>query len=79
MGSFFLKPLLTIDSIQERKRLAVEAKNSGDASATKEDNREERVINLRALNMEDLRQAKSQVWKNVSIVYAMGEVLYMMA
>ncbi|KAA3459898.1 spastin [Gossypium australe] len=46
---------------QERKRREEASKNSEDASDTKEENEEERVIALRPLNMEDMRQAKNQV------------------
>ncbi|KAK8337904.1 hypothetical protein V6Z11_A09G219100 [Gossypium hirsutum] len=44
----------------ERKKKEAEGQNSDDPS-TKNDNVEERVITLRPLNMEDLRQAKNQV------------------
>ncbi|KAG8476329.1 hypothetical protein CXB51_033289 [Gossypium anomalum] len=46
---------------QERKRQEEASKNSEDASDTKDENEEERVIALRPLNMEDMRQAKNQV------------------
>ncbi|TYH98133.1 hypothetical protein ES332_A12G288300v1 [Gossypium tomentosum] len=46
---------------QERKRREEASKNSEDASDTKDENEEERVIALRPLNMEDMRQAKNQV------------------
>ncbi|TYJ07033.1 hypothetical protein E1A91_A12G276000v1 [Gossypium mustelinum] len=46
---------------QERKRREEASKNSEDASDTKDENMEERVIALRPLNMEDMRQAKNQV------------------
>ncbi|XP_010251600.1 PREDICTED: uncharacterized protein LOC104593453 isoform X2 [Nelumbo nucifera] len=44
----------------ERKHKA-EGQNSEEASDTKEEGKEERVITLRPLNMEDMRQAKNQV------------------
>lgn len=46
--------------LQEIKQKAEEGKSSEDASSTKED-KEEKVIALRPLNMEDMRQAKNQV------------------
>ncbi|XP_021592203.1 uncharacterized protein LOC110599899 isoform X2 [Manihot esculenta] len=45
---------------KEIKQKAEEGKSSEDASSTKED-KEEKVIALRPLNMEDMRQAKNQV------------------
>ncbi|XP_044505375.1 putative cell division cycle ATPase [Mangifera indica] len=49
----------------ERKKREAAGKSSEDASDSKEggkeENKEERVIELRTLNMEDLRQAKNQV------------------
>ncbi|XWS61256.1 hypothetical protein CRYUN_Cryun07bG0110500 [Craigia yunnanensis] len=45
----------------EKKRREDAGKSSEDASETKEENKEERVITLRPLNMEDMRQAKNQV------------------
>lgn len=49
--------------LQEKKRTDSEGKSSEDASDAKEENREEIVINLRSLNMEDMKQAKNQVNK----------------
>lgn len=45
----------------EKKKKAAEEHKSGDASCTKEDGKEKRVITLRPLNMEDFRLAKNQV------------------
>ncbi|XP_068664820.1 uncharacterized protein [Aristolochia californica] len=45
---------------QERKRRAAEAQNKGEEDA-KEEEKGERVITLRPLNMEDMRLAKNQV------------------
>ncbi|KAJ0100578.1 hypothetical protein Patl1_20259 [Pistacia atlantica] len=45
----------------ERKKREAAGKSSEDASDSKEESKEERVIELRPLNMEDLRQAKNQV------------------
>uniref|UniRef100_A0A5B6Z5B9 AAA+ ATPase domain-containing protein n=1 Tax=Davidia involucrata TaxID=16924 RepID=A0A5B6Z5B9_DAVIN len=45
----------------ERKRRAEEGQSSEDASDTKEEGKEEGVIALRPLDMEDMRQAKNQV------------------
>ncbi|XVF53495.1 hypothetical protein PTKIN_Ptkin05aG0103700 [Pterospermum kingtungense] len=45
----------------EKKKREEAGNSSEDASETKEENKEERVITLRPLNMEDLRQAKNQV------------------
>ncbi|XVF50913.1 hypothetical protein PTKIN_Ptkin04bG0141800 [Pterospermum kingtungense] len=45
----------------EKKRREEAGKSAEDASETKEEDKEERVISLRALNMEDMRQAKNQV------------------
>ncbi|XP_039056953.1 uncharacterized protein LOC120200110 [Hibiscus syriacus] len=46
---------------QEKKRREEAGKSTENVSETKEENKEERVINLRPLNMEDMRQAKNQV------------------
>ncbi|KAJ9139817.1 hypothetical protein P3X46_030515 [Hevea brasiliensis] len=46
---------------KEIKQKAEEGTSSDDASGTKEEDKEERVITLRPLNMEDMRQAKNQV------------------
>ncbi|KAG8652975.1 hypothetical protein MANES_06G154400v8 [Manihot esculenta] len=46
---------------KERKPNAEEDASSEEDSSTKEEDKEERVITLRALNMEDMRQAKNQV------------------
>ncbi|KAL0318061.1 UNVERIFIED_CONTAM: Spastin [Sesamum angustifolium] len=46
---------------KEKKQRDVEGESSKDASATKEETKEEKVISLRPLNMEDMRQAKNQV------------------
>ncbi|XP_048230423.1 putative cell division cycle ATPase [Ricinus communis] len=45
----------------EKKQRAAEAQKSGQTADTKEEGKEERVIALRALNMEDFRHAKNQV------------------
>ncbi|KAF8413256.1 hypothetical protein HHK36_001232 [Tetracentron sinense] len=45
----------------EKKQGAKEGQNLEDDSDTKEEGKEERVITLRPLNMEDMRQAKNQV------------------
>ncbi|XP_057994232.1 uncharacterized protein LOC110664122 isoform X2 [Hevea brasiliensis] len=45
----------------EKKQRAAEAQKSGQTADTKEDGKEERVITLRPLKMEDFRQAKNQV------------------
>ncbi|KAF2297882.1 hypothetical protein GH714_004705 [Hevea brasiliensis] len=45
----------------EKKQRAAEAQKLGQTAAAKEDNKEDRVITLRPLNMEDFRQAKNQV------------------
>ncbi|XP_017972891.1 PREDICTED: uncharacterized protein LOC18605670 isoform X1 [Theobroma cacao] len=45
----------------EKKKREEAGKSSEDASETKEEDKEERVITLRPLNLEDLRQAKNQV------------------
>lgn len=58
-----LKYLLKICP-QERKRRAEEGESSEEAPSTKEEkeeNKDEEVIALRPLSMEDLRQAKNQV------------------
>ncbi|KAL2227009.1 UNVERIFIED_CONTAM: Spastin [Sesamum indicum] len=46
---------------KEKKQRDVEGESSKDASATNEETKEEKVISLRPLNMEDMRQAKNQV------------------
>ncbi|XAR71678.1 Adenosinetriphosphatase [Bertholletia excelsa] len=45
----------------KKKQKAEEGQSTEDASDTKEEGKEERVITLRPLNMEDMRQAKNQV------------------
>ncbi|KAL2556156.1 P-loop containing nucleoside triphosphate hydrolase superfamily protein [Forsythia ovata] len=45
----------------EKKQKDQEGQSSQDDSASKEETKEERVITLRPLNMEDMRQAKNQV------------------
>ncbi|KAL1552801.1 hypothetical protein AAHA92_13558 [Salvia divinorum] len=44
-----------------KKQIEKEGESSEDASSTPDESKEEKVISLRALNMEDLRQAKNQV------------------
>ncbi|XP_047971842.1 uncharacterized protein LOC125214749 [Salvia hispanica] len=44
-----------------KKQTEKEGESSEDASSTSDESKEEKVISLRALNMEDLRQAKNQV------------------
>ncbi|PIN21674.1 AAA+-type ATPase [Handroanthus impetiginosus] len=46
---------------KEKKLRDEEGDSSGEASATTEETKEEKVISLRPLNMEDMRQAKNQV------------------
>ncbi|XP_008234897.2 PREDICTED: ATPase family AAA domain-containing protein 1-A-like [Prunus mume] len=45
----------------EKKKREAQGKSTEDASETKEEEKEDREITLRALNMEDMRQAKNQV------------------
>ncbi|XP_057473261.1 ribosome biogenesis ATPase RIX7-like isoform X2 [Actinidia eriantha] len=45
----------------KKKQKAEEGQSTDDASDPKEEGKEERVITLRPLNMEDMRQAKNQV------------------
>ncbi|XP_062120295.1 uncharacterized protein LOC133834637 [Humulus lupulus] len=45
----------------ERKKKSSEGSSSEDSSAAKEEDKEDKEIILRALNMEDMRQAKNQV------------------
>lgn len=45
----------------KEKKLKDDGKSSEDASASKEEAKEENLITLRPLNMEDIRQAKNQV------------------
>ncbi|KAK8587246.1 hypothetical protein V6N13_086240 [Hibiscus sabdariffa] len=45
----------------EKKKREEAGKSTEDVSETKDENKEERVITLRPLNMEDMRQAKNQV------------------
>lgn len=47
--------------LQEKKKKAEAGKSTEDASDSKEEEKEERVITLRSLTMEDMRQAKNQV------------------
>lgn len=63
---FYLTTFDTKQSImfflQEKKKTEAESKSSEDSSETlKEENKEEQVITLRSLLMEDMRQAKNQV------------------
>ncbi|CAA0830847.1 P-loop containing nucleoside triphosphate hydrolases superfamily protein [Striga hermonthica] len=46
---------------KEKKKRGEEGQGSEDASTAKEETKEEKVISLRPLNMEDMRQAKDQV------------------
>ncbi|GER49794.1 P-loop containing nucleoside triphosphatehydrolases superfamily protein [Striga asiatica] len=46
---------------KEKKKRDEEGKGSEDASSANEETKEEKVISLRPLNMEDMRQAKDQV------------------
>lgn len=48
-------------SLQEKKKRAAEEQNKEEGSDAKQDTKEERVITLRPLNMEDFREAKNQV------------------
>ena len=48
-------------SKQKKKQKAEEGQSTDGASDPKEEGKEERVIILRPLNMEDMRQAKNQV------------------
>lgn len=52
-------------TLQEKKRRAEEGQKSGDTSA--KENREERVITIRPLNMEDFKEAKNQVNSSLSL------------
>ncbi|KAF2312211.1 hypothetical protein GH714_028545 [Hevea brasiliensis] len=54
---------------KEIKQKAEEGTSSDDASGTKEEDKEERVIILRPLNMEDMRQAKNQSRSAVSAAH----------
>ncbi|PQP96242.1 putative cell division cycle ATPase [Prunus yedoensis var. nudiflora] len=45
----------------EKKKREAQGKSTEDASETKEEEKEDQEITLRALNMEDMRQAKNQV------------------
>lgn len=57
---------------QERKRRAEEGESSEEASNTKEEkeeNKDEEVIALRPLKMEDLRQAKNQVIESLFPIF----------
>ncbi|KAL0341012.1 UNVERIFIED_CONTAM: Spastin [Sesamum radiatum] len=47
--------------LKEKKQRDEEGQSSEDTSAPKEETKEEKVISLRALNMEDMKQAKNQV------------------
>ncbi|GFY83295.1 P-loop containing nucleoside triphosphate hydrolases superfamily protein [Actinidia rufa] len=47
--------------LKKKKQKAEEGQSTDDASDPKEEGKEERVITLRPLNMEDMRQAKNQV------------------
>lgn len=47
--------------LQEKKKREAQGKSTEDASETKEEEKEDQEITLRALNMEDMRQAKNQV------------------
>lgn len=51
---------------KEKKRRAAEGQNAA-AGEGAEESKEERVITLRALNMEDFKQAKSQVKNTKSL------------
>ncbi|PPD97089.1 hypothetical protein GOBAR_DD05877 [Gossypium barbadense] len=46
---------------QEKKRQEEAGKSTEDVTESKEEHKEERVVTLRPLNMEDMRQAKNQV------------------
>ena len=71
MFSFFLFKLVLHDnfpgfllpsiSLKEKKQKSEEGTSSEDAADTKEEGKEESVIILRPLNMDDMRQAKNQV------------------
>ncbi|KAH7538125.1 uncharacterized protein LOC107414667 [Ziziphus jujuba] len=59
-----VRELLQQESLKdkEKKKKEAESKSSEDSSETaKEENKEEQVITLRPLNMEDMKQAKNQV------------------
>ncbi|CAL9008780.1 unnamed protein product [Prunus brigantina] len=47
--------------LKEKKKREAQGKSTEDASETKEEEKEDREITLRALNMEDMRQARNQV------------------
>ncbi|KAK4384909.1 Spastin [Sesamum angolense] len=56
-----VRELIQEERLKDKKQRDVEGESSKDASATKEETKEEKVISLRPLNMEDMRQAKNQV------------------
>ncbi|XP_028751224.1 uncharacterized protein LOC114754176 isoform X2 [Neltuma alba] len=55
-----VRELIKQERLKDKNKKAAEKQNSEDASDTQDDG-EEQVIALRPLNMEDMRQAKSQV------------------
>ncbi|XAR52272.1 Adenosinetriphosphatase [Bertholletia excelsa] len=56
-----VRELIQQERLKEREKKAEEGKSVEDASNTKEENKEERAITLRPLNMEDMRHARNQV------------------
>ncbi|CAH2049307.1 unnamed protein product, partial [Thlaspi arvense] len=55
-----VRELIQQERLKEREKKAEEGKSVEDASNTKEENKEERAITLRPLNMEDMRHARNQ-------------------
>lgn len=56
---------------KEKKRRAAEGQNAGDGAG---ENTEERVITLRALNLEDFKQAKNQVIQYTSYLLISSQI-----
>ena len=61
LADTFLGFLLPSISLKEKKQKAEEGTSSEDAADKKEEGKEESVIILRPLNMDDMKQAKNQV------------------
>ena len=60
MHEWWIRSYFT-ELFQEKRKRAEEAQKLGQTADTNEEGKEERVITLRPLNMEDFRQAKNQV------------------
>ncbi|KAG2700573.1 hypothetical protein I3843_06G005100 [Carya illinoinensis] len=56
-----VRELIQQERLKDMKHKDAEGKTSEGTSETKEENEEDRIITLRPLNMEDMRQAKNQV------------------